>query len=499
MLKMAQVDYIKHLYECEGKSLREIAQIVGKNFRTVQKYAYMNKFSPQVLPNVEPESYRVLGPYISTVNEWLEQDMREPRKQRHTAKRIWGRLCEEQGFTGSYASVKRYVVKKRWLLHQEREGFLPIAQPPGHAQVDFGAFKYYDGFGDGQDGYALVVTFPYSNAGWMQVFPAQNQECLLEGLKRIFYHIGGVPVRLRCDNMTTAVAQILEGTERVLSDGFYRFKLQHRFETDFCNPASGNEKGNVENKVGYDRRNLLVPVPTIEDFAAFNEELFTRCDADHDRNHYRHQTKISELWAEEKEKLLTLPEYEYEVFRYESLTVSKYGLVVIDTNNYGLSPTFAGKVVQAKIFFDRVELYYDHQLLKTYDRSYGRHQEVTDWKEYLPVLLRKPGAAEHTRFFNQMPKLWQEYLRNTKGSERKTALMLLTEIVNDGNEALCDDALALAHENGRTDADSIRQCYLLISKPESYPQPLTFTTDPPLLNYRPDLSIYDGLTGGAAV
>ena len=295
------------------------------------------------------------------------------------------------------------------------------------------------------------------------------------------------------------MAQVLEGTERVLSDGFYRFKLQHRFETDFCNPASGNEKGNVENKVGYDRRNLLVPVPTIEDFTLFNEELFVRCDADHDREHYQHKTLISERWAEEKDKLLTLPEYEYEVFRYESLSVNKTGFVTVDTNKYGLSPTFAGKVVQAKIFYDRVELYYDRQLLKTYDRSYCRNQEVTDWKQYLPILLRKPGAAEHTRFFDQMPKLWQAHLRNSKGNERKTALMLLAEIVNDGNEALCDDALALASENGRTDADSIRQCYLLIAKAESYPQPLKLSAEPPLLNYCPDLSVYDGLMGGAAV
>jgi hypothetical protein len=390
------------------------------------------------------------------------------------------------------------VVKKRWLLSQAREGYLPIVHLQGHAQIDFGEFKYYDS-GGAHNGYALLVTFPYSNAGWMQAFPAQNQECLLEGLKRIFYHIGGVPIRLRCDNMATAVAQILDGTERVLSDGFYRFKLQHRFETDFCNPARGNEKGNVENKVGYDRRNMLVPVPVIEDFAAFNEELFARCDADHDREHYMHKHPICELWAEEKEKLLTLPEYEYEVFRYESLSVNKIGFVLIDTNRYGLSPTFAGKVVQSKIFFDRVELYYDRQLLKTYDRSYDRQQEVTDWKQYLPILIRKPGAAEHTRFFDQMPKLWQVYLRNTKGNERKTALMLLAEMVKDGNESLCDDALALAHENGRTDADSIRQCYLFISKPESHPQPLTLSTEPPLLNYCPDLSVYDGLMGGAAI
>jgi transposase len=495
---MAQIEYIKHLYECDGKSLREIAHEAGMNFRTVRKYVHMSDFNPLVQPNVASENYRVLGPYIPSINQWMEQDMREPRKQRHTAKRIFDRLCAEQGFGGSYASVKRYVVKKRWLLNQAREGHLPLAHPPGHAQVDFGKFKYYDGLGVAHDGYALLVTLPYSNAGWMQVFPAQNQECLLEGLKRVFYHIGGVPARLRCDNMTTAVAQVLEGTERVLSGGFSRFKLRHRFEAGFCNPGSGNEKGNVENKVGYDRRNMLVPVPVIEDFAVFNEELFARCDAGHTREHYLHKTLISELWAEEHGHLLTLPEYEYEVFRYESLSVNKTGFVLIDTNRCGLSPAFAGKVVQARIFFDRVELYYDRQLLKTYARGYGRRQEVTGWKQYLPVLLRKPGAAGHTRFFGQMPKLWQEYLRSVKGHERKSALLLLSEIVSDGNEALCDEALELAGEYGRPGSDNIRQCYLFISKLENHPQPLKLATEPPLLDYRPDLSVYDSLAGGEA-
>jgi len=495
---MAKINYIKHLYESEGKSLREIAAEMNLNFRTVQKYAQMDNFNPQDLPNVAPESYPILGPYIPTIDAWLENDMREPRKQRHTAKRIWKRLQKEKQFPGSYPSVRRYVAKKRWLLNQAREGFLPIAQPPGHAQVDFGKFKYYDGLGISHQGHYLIVTFPYSNAGWMQVFPSENQECLLEGLKRVFYHAGGVPIRLRCDNMTTAVVEVLEGTERVVTDGFLRFKLHHRFEADFCNPNSGNEKGNVENKVGYDRRNLLVPVPVIEDFTAFNEELFAQCDADHDREHYRHKLSIGELWAQEKEKLLSLPEYEYEVFRYESHNVNKTGFISIDTNKYGLSPTFAGKTVQTKIFYDRVEVYYDRQLLKTYDRSYGSQQEVTNWKEYLPILLRKPGAVEHTRFFGQMPKLWQDYLRSAKGSERKSALMLLSDMVNDGNEALCDDALELAGEYGTLDSDNIRQCYLFIAKPENYPKPLKLTAEPPTLNYHPDLSVYDSLTGGAA-
>lgn len=215
-----------------------------------------------------------------------------------------------------------------------------VAPAGVYAQVDFGDFKYYDGAGVNREGHELVVSFPNSNAGWTQVFPAENQECLLEGLKIIFY-IGGVPLRLRCDNMSTA-----------------------------------------------------------------NEEFLRRCDEDHKREHYERGTPIAELWKEEKRHLLALPEHEYEVFRYESLKANKYGFVKIDTAKYGLSPELARKVVQAKIYFDKIEVYYDRSLLKSFRRSYERNGEDTDWKDYLPTLVKKPGTTEHTRFFNQMPKLW---------------------------------------------------------------------------------------------
>jgi hypothetical protein len=185
-----------------------------------------------------------------------------------------------------------------------------------------------------------------------QVFKSENQECLLTGLKRIFEHIGGVPIRVKRDNMSTAVAQILEGSERLITDGFYRFMLHHRFQADFCTPAKGYEKGNVENKVGYTRRNLFVPVPTITDFEEFNEELLMQCDGDILREHYKKERLISELWAEEKEHLLTLPQYEYEVFRYENFVVNKVGFISVDTVKYGVSPEFNGKTVQAKIYFE---------------------------------------------------------------------------------------------------------------------------------------------------
>ena len=292
--------------------------------------------------------------------------------------------------------------------------------------------------------------------------------------------------------------QVLRGTERSLTDGFSRFMLHYRFQAEFCNPASGNEKGNVENKVGYSRRNAFVPVPTITSFEKFNEEyLWGWCEKDAQRDHYIHKIPIRELWQADADALLNLPDYPFSVFRYSTLTVSKTGFVVIDTNRYGLSPALAGEVVQAKIFFDHIEFFHDHHAVGTFRRSYKQNDEIYDWTQYVSTLCKKPRAMENTRFFHQMPQQWQTYLASTQGKERKNALQLLSEIVNDGNADLCDDALELAAQNGRTDTDSLRQCYYMVAKKEYRPDPLQLTSGP-MLNYNPNLSIYDGLMGGDA-
>ena len=497
MLRMAQIQYIKDQYENEEVSLREIARKTGHSFETVRKYAYQEDWREDSLPNIEPQNYPVLESFIPTIDEWLEADRRIPRKQRHTSKRVFDRLRDELGFTGSYSSVKRYVRKKKFVLKSKVNGYLPLAHPLGSGQVDFGASMGYDATGREITFYGLTVSFPNSNKGYTQIFPSQNQECLLEGMKRIFEHIGGVPPMLRFDNMSTAVAQILQDGERVLSEGFRRFMLHYRFRAEFCNPASGNEKGNVENKVGYSRRNLFVPVPTITSFDTYNEALWGLCEKDADREHYKHKVSIQELWKEDEKQLLTLPEYPYTVFRYDTLTVSKTGFVTVDTNKYGLSPQLSRQLVQAKVFFDHVEFFHDHKPVGAYRRSYENGAEICDWTQYVTTLCGKPSAIEHTRFFQQMPQQWRNYLSLTQGKERKSALQLLKEIVEDGNALLCDDALELAAANGRTDADSLRQCYYLIAKKEHRPNPLNLGSGP-ALNYNPSLTVYDRLTGGVA-
>ena len=498
MIDMTQIQCIKHLYENEEKSLREIARIMALSFQTVQKYAYQSNWNAEHLPNTAPANHPILGSHIATIDSWLAEDMCQPRKQRHTATRIFHRLQKECGFAGSYSSVKKYVRKKKYIMKISSAGYLPLAHPMGHTQVDFGAFKYYDGLRQDGIAYALTISFPFSNMAFTQVFKSENQECLLEGMKRIFLHIGGVPLRIRADNMTTAVVVVLKGTERTLTNGFARFMLHYRFCADFCNPASGNEKGNVENKVGYSRRNFFVPVPTIEDFEDFNEHLWKMCEEDGARNHYTRGVPIKDLWEQERKVLLPLPEHEYRVFRYESARISNYGYVTVDTNKYGLSPELAGQTSQLKIYFDKVELFCDHTLLAVYVRSYGKNEEVVDWRHYVGTLCKKPGAAEHTRFFSQLPKLWQEHLRATQGKERKTALLLLKEIVQDGNSNLSDEVLNLAERFGRSDSDSIRQCYYRLAKEGHSHQPLALREGTPTLNYAPNLLDYDRLTGGVA-
>ena len=495
---MAEIKYIKHLWEQKGLSLREISRTTGLSFQTVKKYAYAENWSEEHQSATAPEKHPVLGEFIATIDEWLAEDVRQPRKQRHTMMRIHNRLRDELGYTGSYSSVKRYVVKKKHLMGLDaKEGYLQIEQPQGHAQLDFGDFVYRDGLDRPWEGHALTLTFPYSNMGFTQVFRGENQECLLEGMKRVFERVGGVPLRVRTDNMSTAVSKVLQGPDRKLTEGFTRFMLHYRLEMSFCNPSSGNEKGNVENKVGYSRRNFLVPVPTIEDFEVFNGELFLKCEQDGQREHYRHHVPMKELWERERAVLLKLPPHPFDVFRLETASVDKYGFVTVDRKRYGIAPEFAGLKVEVRVRFDRVEIYCERALVKSYERCYGDETERSDWKQYMKTLARKPGAVEHTRFFNQLPKLWQSYLAQTHGPERKSALALLTEMVNAGREDLCDTVLELGAAYGRTDNESLRHFYYSLTNGENRPAPIALENGVSL-NYTPDLSAYDVLAVGIA-
>lgn len=493
MLKMAQIEYIKHLYEIEGKSVSYIAKTLHLNRRTVKKYAEEYNWTP-LEKTGQGKRYPVLGPYLEIINTWLEEDVKSPRKQRHTGYRVYARLVEEHNFKGGLRTVTDYVSKKKKQLYQKTEGYLPLEHLPGTAQADFGQFIYTDN-GEKREGHYLTLSFPYSNAAFTQVFHGENQECVMEGLKRIFMHIGGVPSVILMDNMKPAV-NILPNGEKELTEGFRRFVLHYRFEAKFCNTAAGNEKGNVENKIGYHRRNWFVPIPEIDNLEEFNKTLWQKAIKDLNRTHYKKKELMFNLFEDDKEKLLYLPANEYEVFKIKEASVDKWGYVKFDDNAYAVNPEFQGKQVTLKIYYDTVEIYYDHKRLTSYVRCYEKYKELLDWKQYISLLCKKPGALEDVKFYNQIPKVWREHLRRVGKQERKSVLTLLREIVEDNNIDAGAEALKLAGLYGKTDAESIRQCYYGLTHETFNPKPCNFSVNTPIIDYKPELSTYDRLMRG---
>ena len=170
---MAQIQYIKDLFENEDLDPRENSRRTNHSFSTVKKYAYQDDWGEGELPNLEPEGYSVLGEFIPVIDEWLEADRKVRRKQRHTMWRMFCRLREEHGFTGS-SSVKRYVRKKKLTMRAESSGYLPIAHPQGWRQVDLGEVLYYGSDEQEHTGYALTISFPYSNKGYTQITPVPS-------------------------------------------------------------------------------------------------------------------------------------------------------------------------------------------------------------------------------------------------------------------------------------------------------------------------------------
>ena len=278
-------------------------------------------------------------------------------------------------------------------------------------------------------------------------------ECLLEGLKAIFEHIGGVPTRLWFDNSTTIVTKIIMGGGRKLTERFIRFSEHYGFQAVFCNPEAGHEKGNVESKVGYNRRNMLVPVPEFRQIGEFNIELLGKCDKDGHRGHYRKPAFISDLFEEERAKLLPLPAIDFDTAGYHTVNTNGYGRFYLSNglHEYSSSPKFANARILVKVTSELVIPMDDsNREIVRHRRLYGESkQQSMQWLPYLTQLAKRPAALKYTGIYSMLPKDIQEFLnRCSKGDRGKvlTAIARLTEkngfesAVAAVNKALCYSA-----------------------------------------------------------
>lgn len=446
---------IHKLYNEEEKSLREIVDITGHAFETVQKYAYMDDFNIDYLPQQKREGK--ITPYKYLIDQWLENDLTVRRKQRHTAQKVYYRLEELYGnhFDVSERSVRKYVAQKKKELKLKNKCYIPLDHPPGEAQADFGSVQFIEN-GTKYDGYSLNLSFPYSNAGYCQLFKSENQECLLQGLKNIFEHIGGVPVKIWFDNPKTIVIKIKEEGNRETTQIFENFKLHYGFKSSFCNPNSGHEKGSVENKVGYLRRNLFVPVPEFKDIEQFNRELLAKCDKDFNRIHYKKNQIISELFNEDKLSFTLLPNKEFEVFKMEKAVTDKYGKVKFNKNLYSTSPDFTQNEVWIKASSNKINILDEnYNLIQSHKRLYGKQKESIKWAPYISLIAKRPTALVYTGFFKELPQTLQEYFEECDYQQKKAALNIFARITEQTDIDTASVAFELALEKGLKDPDSI--------------------------------------------
>ena len=440
----------------DGQSKRSVCREFEIHWDTLQK----------ILNHTEPPGYRrnaprfrpKLEPFLPVIHQILEEDKKAPKKQRHTAKRIFERLRDEYGYTGGKTIVKEAVAAWR---STRAEVFVPLAHRPGEAQVDFGEAEVTL---DGQPAKValFVMTLPYSDTIFVCAFPRECTEAFLEGHVRAFDFLGGVPRRISYDNLKIAVARITGGRGREVTAEFFRLRSHHLFESHFCRVRRPNEKGHVETLVGYARRNFLVPVPVVHGgLESLTADLESRCRADLQRRLWGKPAPKADLLEDERAAFLPLPAETFLAARVELRSVDSLSLVRFDTNDYSVPTAYAHHRVTVLGRIDTVAIVVDDRIVATHHRCWGRERVTYDPIHYLALLERKPGALDFAAPLEgwELPVCFGILRRRLEaefggpGTRQFIKVLRLLEWASPGElTRAVEQALAL----GTADADAVR-------------------------------------------
>jgi transposase len=499
MLTMTQIDYIRKAFFEEGKNISQIAKIYRRDRKTVRRYINQDDFNenPKTM-SVNPHSK--LDNFKPLINQWLVDDLKHKRKQRHTARRVFRRLNEEtQDFNCSYKTVANYVSQLKKQLYKPEKAALPLEHPCGEAQADFGEAEFQEN-GVTYYGKYLVLSFPYSNAGYYQLFKGETRECLFEGLKNIFEHIGGVPAVIRFDNTSTIVTNIKKGGERELTEAFLRFKAHYGFTAQFCNPSAGYEKGNVENKVRYSRLNQMVPVPVFKRLKDYNQKVLKDCDLDQEREHYRFNETIAERFKKDKAALLDLPSVPFDCSTYVYLKTDLYGKFKLNKqlHTYSSAPSLAGRTICVRLTSGTVEpLNEKLQPVTVHSRLYGgTKQEKMDWLPYLTQLSRKPGALKYTGIYQMLPEPVQNYMESLDRSQKGALLKILADLTQRSNFTAAVESVSRSINLNQVDEGSIKAIHAYLTQDQVVPSMVVSRLPlPHLPPFKTNVAVYDAMLG----
>jgi transposase len=390
--RVEQFERIRRDCRNEGLSIRELARRHRVHRRTVR----------QALADAVPPARKrpvrtapVLGPYEDTVRTWLIEDKDAPRKQRHTARRVWQRLVDEEGVVVAESSVRSLVARLRKEIGTPREVSVPQTHPAGReAEVDFGEFHAMIG-GMLERLWMFVLRLWYSGKAVHVAYADQAAESFLDGHVHAFAVLGGVPTSMiRYDNLKPAVTRVLLGRERWENPRFVALRSHYGYNSFFCLPGKdgAHEKGGVEGEVGRFRRRHLTPVPQVGSLAELNGILAGADTADDSRRIDGRPRTVGDMFTAERAVLAPLPDTDFDVSTALACRVDAKARICVRQSYYSVPQHLAGRRVTARLGARMIEVVADGQVIAVHPRSLHKGTEDLVLDHYLEVLTRKPGA-----------------------------------------------------------------------------------------------------------
>lgn len=474
-------------------SIREIARRTGLSRNTVRKYLRTDSLEPKFKT---PERPSRLDPFADKLSHMLRQEAGKSRKQKRTVKQVHADLVA-LGYDGSYNRVAAFAREWKAARHREQQttgrgAFVPLAFGPGEA------FQF-----DWSEDWAILagertklqvahVKLAYSRAFILRAYPQQTHEMLFDAHNHAFRVLGGAPRRGIYDNMRTAVDKVGRGKERKVNTRFSAMVSHFLFEAEFCNPAAGWEKGQIEKNVQDARHRLWQPTPSFPSLAALNEGLEARCrELWTEIAHGAQPGTVADVWREEAQHLAQLPR-PFDGFVEHTKRVSPTCLIHLERNRYSVPASFANRPVSVRVYPERVVIAAEGQIVcehaRVFARSHGRDSGATvyDWRHYLAVIQRKPGALRNGAPFADMPpafKALQQRMLKTPGGDREMVEILALVLQHDEQAVLT--AVELALEAGApTKTHILNLLHRLVdgkpldAPPVKPPSALTLTTEP---------------------
>jgi transposase len=382
----------------QGMSIRALAKRHGVHRRTVR----------QALGDATPPARKVparlapaTGRHVDLVRRWLVEDQRAPRKQRHTARRVWQRLVEEEGAQVGESTIRNLVAGLRVEIGADRcQVMVPQTHPPAvEAEVDFGEFTASIA-GQVMKLYMFCMRLSHSGKAFHFSYANQTQESFLDGHVRAFEAFGGVPTgMIRYDNLKPAVIRVALGRERFEHPRFVAMRSHYGYDSFYCAPGidGAHEKGGVEGEIGRFRRRHLTPIPHVGSLEALNVALAAADARDDARRIGGRAETVGQTAAQETPLLAALPAEPFDVALSLSCRVDVKARICVRQSYYSVPARYAGRRLQVRLGATNLSVYDGATIVAEHSRSLHKYSEDLVLDHYLEVLFRKPGAlAEST-------------------------------------------------------------------------------------------------------